>query len=214
MSISHDIVYACPYCGKEFAMTVQDSVNASQDPDLRDRCLSGDIFKQTCPHCQADFMAMTPIVYSDPEHRFVLWLSDKELPEAVKKQADVLVKAGYRLRRCLDIQEFTEKIQIFEDGVDDVLVEIAKYDSFIEFIDNRKGNPEDVTSIEYQSTRNDVMKINIRTGDKGMSFHIPVNLLAEEIKAEKDLYAINDRDIPVVNSQWVISLFNEPAGQA
>ena len=67
------------------------------------------------------------------------------------------------------LQEFVEKIQIFEDEVDDRLVELAKYDSLIEFIDNRKGTAEDVTSIDYQKTENGVMKINVRTADNERS---------------------------------------------
>jgi len=75
------------------------------------------------------------------------------------------------------VQEFAEKIQIFEDGVDDIMVELAKYDSFIEYIDNKKGTAKDVTDIEYQHTENDVMKINVRADDKGMSFLIPISVL-------------------------------------
>jgi hypothetical protein len=130
------------------------------------------------------------------------------------KYARPLVQQGYTLRRCATLKEFTEKIQIFEDGVSDVAVELAKYDSFIEFIDNRKGNPEDVTSVEYQSTNDGVMKINIRTDDKGMAFLIPLAMLEEEIEAEKDIYEVHDEDFPLVNSDWMISLFSEVSGEA
>lgn len=214
MSEAREMAYACPYCGKAFEIATYSTVNTRDDPDLRDRCLSGDIFQHTCPHCHTQFMVQPHMVYTDMDHRFILWLSDVELPPGVKAYAQPLAAAGFRLRRCSTIEEFTEKIQVFEDGVDDVLVEIAKYDCFIEFIDNRKGNPADITSIEYQSTKNDVMKINIRTDDKGMSFHIPVNLLEEEIKAEADLYSIDEAEIPLVNSAWVISLFTQAQGNA
>ena len=96
--------------------------------------------------------------------------------------------------------------------MDDVAVELAKYDSFIEFIDNRKGRPEDVTSVEYQRVFDGVMKINIRTDDKGLTFHIPVGMLEEEIEEDKERYEVNDEDFPCVNSDWIISLFTEPAG--
>ena len=40
-----------------------------------------------------------------------------------------------------------------------------------------------MTGIEYQHTENDVMKINVRADDKGMSFLIPVSVLEEEMKS-------------------------------
>jgi hypothetical protein len=98
--------------------------------------------------------------------------------------------------------------------MDDVVVELAKYDSFIEFIDNKKGKAEDVTSVEYERTNDDIMKIVVRTGDKGMSFLIPVNMIQEELKTEEDLYTINDADFPLINRDWIISLFKESDGQA
>ena len=101
-----------------------------------------------------------------------------------------------------------------EDGISDIVVELAKYDSFIEFIDNRQGNPADVTSVEYQRTDNGVMKINVRTDDKGLSFLIPTGPLEEEVKAQSDRYEAENVTFPRINSDWVISLFTEPQGEA
>ena len=56
MSVSHDVTYTCPYCGKTFEISVYDSINAETDKDLRDRCLSGEVFQQLCPHCNKEFL--------------------------------------------------------------------------------------------------------------------------------------------------------------
>ena len=215
MSRTKELKYTCPYCGREFDITVYESVNSEQDPDLRDACLSGDLFRHSCPHCNTDFMVQYPLVYSDPKNKFVIWLSANTGEESIMKAAaGPLLKQGYKLRRCATIREFTEKIQIFEDGVSDIAVELAKYDSFIEFIDNRRGNPADVTSVEYQRVNDGVMKINVRTDDKGLSFLIPMDLLEEEIRAESDRFAVNEEEFPLINSDWIISLFMESSGQA
>ncbi|MBR3364123.1 MAG: CpXC domain-containing protein [Solobacterium sp.] len=215
MSRTKELKYTCPYCGREFDITVYESVNSEQDPDLRDACLSGDLFRHSCPHCHTDFMVQYPLVYSDPKNKFVIWLSANTGEESIMKAAaGPLLKQGYKLRRCATIREFTEKIQIFEDGVSDIAVELAKYDSFIEFIDNRRGNPADVTSVEYQRVNDGVMKINVRTDDKGLSFLIPMDLLEEEIRAESDRFAVNEEEFPLINSDWIISLFMESSGQA
>jgi uncharacterized Zn-finger protein len=207
MNESRNVNSRCPYCGREFEAEIYDSITADEDADLRDRCVSGDLFRVSCPHCKKEYMLQYPLVYIDRAHRFVLFLSEEDaIPGVVKNLASTLSKAGYKMRRTPTLTEFAEKIQIFEDGVDDRLVELAKYDSLIEFIDNKKGSAGDVTSIEYQRTENGVMKINIRTGDKGMSFLIPVVMVEEEMNENPERYAL-EADFPVVNAAWIIDLF-------
>ncbi len=214
MSTSRTVSYKCPYCGRIFDVEVWDAVTADTDQDLRDRCLSGDLFKVLCPHCQKDFMIQYPLVYIDEAHRFILWLSAKEVPQSLLRSASPFLAKGYKLRRCAALSEFCEKIQIFEDGMDDVMAELAKYDCFIEFIDNKKGRPEDVTSVEYQRTENDVMKITVRTGDKGMSFMIPTAMLEEEMAADPEKYRPDTEVFPLINADWILSLFMKTDGTA
>ena len=214
MSQTREIQYTCPYCGKEFTTTIYESINVSEDRDLKDNCMSGDIFKHLCPHCHTDFMIQNPLVYMDPELKVMIWVSDEEIPDEVVEFAKPLHKNGYTLRRCETIQQFTEKLQIFEDHMDDVLVELAKYDSFIEYIDNKQADASEITSIEYQNTKDDVMKINIRCDDKGLSFLIPIAPLEEEIRVQNDLFALDNARFPVVDANWIISLYMKEDGKA
>lgn len=204
----------CPYCGRHFEIDVWDSVNAASDPHERERVMSGDLFRHSCPHCKTDFMFQNDLVYLDPRFRFMIWLSEKDPLDQLVQYTRPLAQQGWKLRRCNTIPEMIEKIQIFEDRMDDVAVELAKYDSFIEFIDNKKGRPEDVTSVEYQRTDNGVMKINIRMDDKGMSFLIPTGMIEEELEENPERYAVNNEEIPCINSDWMISLFTESEGKA
>lgn len=215
MSRSHEISYTCPYCGKEYEMTVYDAVNVREDGDLRDRCVSGEIFQQSCPHCHREFLVQNDLLYCDPDHRFVIWVSPSPVPAAVSQTvAAPLARQGYTLRRCATVREFAEKVQILEDGVSDVMAELAKYDSFIEFVDNKKGSPEDVTSVDYVRCENDVMKINVRTQDRGMAFLIPLSMLEEEIAASSEDFAVDPQEFAWVSSEWILSMFQKSAGRA
>ena len=69
MSKTREMKYSCPYCGREFDITVYESVNTEQDPDLRDACLSGDIFRHSCPHCHTDFMVQNPEAQTEEDRR-------------------------------------------------------------------------------------------------------------------------------------------------
>lgn len=215
MSKNHDVKYKCPYCGYVFDMTVYDAVNVQQDPDLRDRCVYGEIFQQECPHCHKQFLVQNDLLYEDPIHKFAIWVCAHDFGKMdIRAFTKPLVQKGYVLRRCATVKEFAEKIQILEDGVNDVMVELAKYDCFIEFVDNKKGKPEDITSIEYQRTENDVMHINVKTGDKGMAFMIPTAMLEEEMNQKPERYKVDDSEMPLVNADWMVSLFMSPAGRA
>lgn len=216
MSITnHEVEYKCPYCGETFTITVYDSINVKDDQDMRDRSVMGEVFQQTCPHCGKQFMVQNELTYIDPDHKFILFVSSKPVTGFdVRKVTEPLIRQGYTLRRCETVAEFTEKIQILEDGVDDVLAELAKYDSYIEFCDNNKDQAKDVTAVEYQKCENGVMKINVKTDDKGMAFIIPISILEEERDQHKDLYHVDNETFPCVNSQWMVSLFEVPDGKA
>ena len=207
------IDYRCPYCGHTYSVRMYDVIDADTEPDLKERCRSGDIFHVSCPHCRREYMIQYPLLYIDRGLRFALLVSEKETAP-LSRLGRPLAEQGYRLRRCTSLQEFTEKIAVFEDGMDDIMVELTKYDTFIEYVDNRKGTPEDITSIEYQRTENEVMKINVRADDKSMSFLIPVSMMQEEMDASPDLYRVREEDFPVVDSAWVISLFAPEDGTA
>ena len=209
MSQVRTVEYECPYCHKTFETDIYESVNTQDDYDEVERVKSGDLFKHLCPHCHTDFLIQNQFVYHDPERKFLLLLSQEDIPEAFHAGARELTEKGYRLRRCPTIQELIEKIEIFEDDMDDVVVELAKYDSFIEFINNRQGNPQDITSVEYQKAESGIIKINIRCDDKGMSFLIPLEGLEEEVSVRQDLFGIENEKFPVINSQWIIGIFEE-----
>lgn len=204
----------CPYCGTEFEFTKYDFINADKDRVLRDECVSGDLFRVSCPHCKKEFMLLYPVLYFDPSHKFVIWFSAKEMPKSMDALKKEIAKSGYTLRRCSTLDEFTEKIQIFEDGLDDVMVELAKYDCFIEFIDNKKGTVEDITAITYERADNGVIKINVRADDKGMSFTIPLSMMEEEMNTDIDKYKVNNEDWPCINRDYIISLFKKTEGKA
>ncbi len=210
MSQFSEKLYKCPHCGRQYEIVTYDTVNA-EESDLRDRCVSGEIFKNTCPTCHKEYLVQNTMLYMDREHKFVLYLSDEEAPKEIKDLTQLLAKAGFKSRRCTTVAEFAEKIMIFEDGVDDVLVELARMDCLIEFVDNKKGNAEDITSIEYQRCDAGVMKINVRTDDKGLAFMIPVSFMEEELDASSVNFDVDDASLPVVNAAWLTELFAQIA---
>lgn len=209
MSRVTDRKFRCMKCNEIYGITTYDSVNVTIDPDIKERCLSGDIFHFECPHCHNSYMLSYPCLYHDQENKFMVWLyEDEKVIDAFESSfIEQLISLGYTLRRCTDMNSFIEKIQILDDGLDDRAVEFAKYDSFVDYIEKKKRDPKEIEGIYYHGIDNDVLKINIRTIDKGATIMIPYEALLEEINNHKDLFGIDDENFPVIDSRWIIQIF-------
>ena len=72
------IDYRCPYCGHTYSVRLYDVIDADTDPDLKERCRSGDIFHVSCPHCRREYMIQYPLLYIDRSLRFALLVSISE----------------------------------------------------------------------------------------------------------------------------------------
>ena len=103
-----------------------------------------------------------------------------------------------------------EKIQVLDEGLDDRAVEYAKYDSFIDYTQNR-GEAKDVTGVYYQGFENDVLKIKIELDDKALTTMIPYYGLMEEMDKHQDLFSINNKKFVKVDPSWIIDIFNKAA---
>ena len=52
--------FRCMKCQEVYDIKTYDSVNVTKDPDIKERCLSGDIFHFECPHCHESYMLSYP----------------------------------------------------------------------------------------------------------------------------------------------------------
>jgi len=120
----------CSACGELHPVEVYSSINISQDPELKEKLSSGSLFVWECPHCGRANLALYPLLYHDPENKLMVWL----LPQgsvgedkiaALSSQLEDL--DGYILRRVEEVGSFIEKINIFDTGLDDRVIEMCKY---------------------------------------------------------------------------------------
>lgn len=73
MSKISKIKKTCHHCNKEYEADIFESVNVTLDPELREKVLSGEIYKTTCPHCGKDEVNAYPILYHDMEKKFMVY---------------------------------------------------------------------------------------------------------------------------------------------
>ena len=119
----------CPNCGKAFEVEAVAAINTERDPELKERLLSGELFIRECPHCCARTLAKFPLLYHDPAEKLMIWLSDGSADTEARMQAAVTGNdfEGYTGRIVDTPGALIEKVKIFDAGLDDISLEMAKF---------------------------------------------------------------------------------------
>ena len=119
----------CPQCNAVTEGKLYTSINATNNPHLRNEVLEEKIFDWTCHACGHKARLTYPLLYNDMKRRFMVYLipdidrfqlADNELEEEFKNLK------GIRKRLAPNFNTFKEKIFIFENRLDDMAVELTK----------------------------------------------------------------------------------------
>lgn len=100
----------CPYCNSNNEFTLKDELNQ----DDIEQILTKKIFEFKCFKCQKKFNIDYPLLFSCNQY----FISYKKTIKNVKKHSV--------LRLCQNFDDFKEKILIFNDSLNDILIEFLK----------------------------------------------------------------------------------------
>ncbi len=125
----------CPKCGYEQDFTVWNSVNVTLDPNAKERIKSGEMFRFECENCAHSSSVSYVCLYHDMDKGIMIYL----LPGLEEKDKDAIDRQyiefsgltggdkPYISRSVADVNELREKVLIFDDGLDDRIIELAKF---------------------------------------------------------------------------------------
>ena len=108
----------CPKCNEVTEGKLYTSVNATNNPHLRNEILEGNLFRWRCHSCGHQVRLNYPMLYNDMKKRFMIYLipeidrfqlADNELEEEFKNLI------GIRKRLAPDFNTLREKMFIFEN---------------------------------------------------------------------------------------------------
>lgn len=120
----------CRMCHHVFTVDACPHVNVTLDPSLRDNVFSGKAFIWECPECHESFVFFHDLLYVDDERKFVLCYTVSKYVPHFPSAAEMLKayepKTGYTTMRLRDYFDVREKILIFENGLDDEVIQITK----------------------------------------------------------------------------------------
>lgn len=142
MSHSQRSVISCPACSAKGEAIFTTFLEAPLDPETRETLARLD--ELICDGCGETLCPVHDLLYHDPEAGFAVFLRPPEdapcfveatLPDEAVAGAEAGAK---RLRKVSTLGELVEKISIFEDGLDDRVVEAVK---LIAALEEEKDGP-------------------------------------------------------------------------
>ena len=122
--------FTCTNCHVESDFKMYKSVNVSLDPELKDKVISGEIFKWTCPNCGETLYIHYDLLYHDMENEFMIYYSPnncEQLNKDVANSCRNLKGMQRKIYRTVDsMNRLIEKINILEEGLNDIAIEFGK----------------------------------------------------------------------------------------
>ena len=136
MSKINEETIKCPKCGKESKFVMWSSINTVLNPEMKKKVLTGEIFKFKCNKCGCEARINYSSLYHQMEDRIMIYyVQDEEDYESACKMFSVedmpeifedLMAEKYLYRIVTSPGKLREKIIIFDNGLDDRVIEIAK----------------------------------------------------------------------------------------
>ena len=132
MSKIHIEKVTCPNCNYIGEYKVYDSININDEmsinKEFKNKIIDHSLFLYTCSKCNSKFYIDYPFLYNDVENSFMIWC----LPEnATKSEIDNIRKVDMRtykgtLRIAIGQYSFLDKLNVFENKMDDLIIESIK----------------------------------------------------------------------------------------
>ena len=132
MSLSKIINICCPKCGENQVFKIWQSVNVTEDSNLKNDIFNQDIFKFMCNNCKTESLIEYPFIYHDYDKKFFVYF------DPAGKFENIIESEGYITRAASEYLEFLEIIKILEDNVNETNVNNAKSEIFAKIKENEK----------------------------------------------------------------------------
>ena len=212
MSKKEKITITCPKCKNEHPFIIWSSINTTLDPEMKAAVKDKSAFLFTCPDCgektyvdygtlyhQMEDRIMIHYAQSDESAEEVLRLLNEDGPNGIFKdmRAD-----NYLIRIARSQNELREKIEIFDAGLDDRIVELVKLLVLVKYQEANPGHDE--IALYYRKNEGkDIIEI-YADGEYSALFEIPEDLYEKFMKDYSKVLPDMRKDEPYIDREWAI----------
>ena len=198
MSQSSSISIKCPKCAQEQDFTAWSSINVGLNPEKKGELRSGTLTRFTCEKCGESHEVNYPVLYHDPENKFMVWLFGDADDEKMRGLMVGDFLKGYRLRLVDSRNQMVEKSHVLEAGLDDRILELFKFVMRVSQTDIPEG---ELLFAGMGTGQNDVKELQFAVVSETETKFIGAPLNAFEQYAEK-FFPIVDLE-PLEEMKWV-----------
>ncbi len=204
----------CPNCGANVNVERPAIINVQNTPEYKTQILSGELFRKTCSECGQGLQVVSRLTYHDIEKRLMIYFrpitSQEELKtfdyEAIRSAIEDNFSApGYAIRVVTTVNELMEKIKIAEFGLNDGVIEIAKFVYFDIF--SKQFENIGVINIYYERRDNkDALIFFCNDGTTRSIFIDPKIYASIEKRFSEVVNAIYTSRVCMVGRDWAIRM--------
>lgn len=150
MSLSKDIEINCPKCKEKQNFKVWQSVNVTEDVNLKDMVFNQSIFRFRCDNCGTESLIEYPFIYHDYDKKFFVYF------DSSGNFQNIIESEGYVTKTASNYLEFLEIIRILEDGVEEERIKSAKDELFNKFKNNEAL--KNIDKLYYSGEKDDKLE--------------------------------------------------------
>lgn len=129
--------FDCPNCGKSIMFKIKPEIEIPYDEVYKRKILNDKLFTIYCRHCNFAMPLGYDCVYNDMEQHYMIWVYPGMTKEHIANienynqrlktdRALRLARNDYRMRVVRTDNQLKEKIIMFDENIDDRVVEIMK----------------------------------------------------------------------------------------
>ncbi|HJJ42316.1 MAG TPA: CpXC domain-containing protein [Methanocorpusculum sp.] len=209
---SEDDVIVCPKCGAEQMIHVVPSVNVTRDPDMREKVISGDLFMFTCDKCGFCGYAGFPFIYEDKETAggFLIYMEpdceDRAVGIEAPDIADQIIYRDTPKRLVTNVNALKEKIFLFEEGLDDRVMELFKTLALTKLeSDDEEHKPDELLFTEFDRTEGseNIMLAAFKEGRYLGVLELPYQLYQSCVITGDPIWDVQLKDCCAVDQIWI-----------
>lgn len=208
MSLENKEIIKCPECGKEKDFIVWQSLNTDLNPEAKEQLLNGTLFGFKCADCGYESNVTYPMLYHDISNCLMIYFVKEDEIEEIKKMFEPdsefgYAMEGYKCRIVTDQNSLREKAIIFENKLDDRVVEIVK---LIYFSNLRQTQPDAKVEVAYFMVDNGEYQIHF-LGETPLTAVVNPNLY-EQIARDFASKIESAEDDYMIDMDWALKLLS------